>query len=228
MEGKVARKKKKKGKPITIMHVQILIFMAVGIAIGSLLGFFYFKNLFQTYLATQHKYIEQDWSKVEYYANRITDQVIKFKKMVVKDKIKISKSKMDKVVNIRARMLGADSLEEKTEQLIKLEGAFTKVMKLYNSRTDLRNKRFGYIEWGMITAEYIDAYNDHKNRYIDAAADFNDKIKKIPFGWGKKFGAFPLAEIGELKNVTVNTEKYQKDNIYRIDKLEDSSSAGSY
>ncbi len=224
-------KKKKKGKKITMQHVQIAIFVLVGMILGGLLGIFYFGKLFETYLETQHKYIVQDWSKVEYYANRATDQVIKFKKMVIKDKVKMSKAQMDKAINARARLIGSDNLDEKTDSLKKLEKALDKIMKLYNSRMDLRNKKFVYVEWGTVTVDYIDAYNIHKNRYIDAAADFNDKIRKFPFDGvakSKGYKAFPLAEISELSNVTVDTEKYQKDTIYRIDKLEDSSSAGSY
>jgi len=230
-EGKVARKKKKKTKFNPLQSLLILVFVLIGFVIGGAIGWFYYNKLFDTYLAAMHKYIEQDWSKVEYYSNRATDQVIILKKMLVKDKVKFSRAMVNDVIDARAKVIGADSLEEKNEVLVELEKALNEVMIFYNKRMDLRNKRFGYIEWGMITIPYIEHYNDHKNNYIDAVADFNNKISRRFFKSAAKrkgYGPLPVAKQSYITAVKINTEKYQKDDIYRMDKLEDSSSAGSY
>ena len=79
----MAKKKKVKQK-LTMQQVQILIFVLVGFILGGLIGLFYYNNLFDAYLTTMRKYIDEDWSKVEYYANRATDQVIRLKKMIEK------------------------------------------------------------------------------------------------------------------------------------------------
>ncbi len=225
------KKKKKKEKGLGLSLIRIGIFVLVGFMLGGLVAYFYYGNLFRVFVTTQRDYITQDWSKVEYYANRASDQVIELKKMLEKDNVKHKEAPLDGVTDIRSRLIGADNVKEKVELLGGLEKSLNEVMEFYNKRMDLRNKRFGYIEWGMITSQYIEEYNDYKARYIESALEFNDRISRFPFkGTAKKeeIKPFPVSEGGGLKHVKVNTEEYSKDKIYRMDKLEDSSSAGSY
>jgi len=120
----------------------------------------------------------------------------------------------DAPIDTRSLFLGSDTLEEKTNLLKKLEKEIQKVIDYYNVRMDLRNKRFAYIEWGMFTGKYMDEYIKYKNRYLDIAVEFNEKIKKFPFkGIAKKKGYKELPLIGENKiaKVKLNKERYTRE-----------------
>ena len=128
--------------------------------------------------------------------------------------------------------MGTDRLDVKTEILAKLEPQISDVIKFYNKRMDLKNKRFGYIEWGMITTQYIEQYNEHKEKYSEAVSAYNSLISSMLFkdaARGKKLALLPETDESQISEVNTNREKYgSPDKIFRMDKLEGSSSAGSY
>jgi hypothetical protein len=226
----VANKKEK--KPISFTDVKIWIFFAIGATLGLVLGWFYFDWLFGAYVSNDRKYIDQDWVKVQYYANRIVDQAIKLKKMAVADKAKFDYTIIDDAIDTRSRMIGTNMVEEKIKYLAKLEPELNKLIEYYNSRLDLKNKRFGYIEWGMITTQYITEYGEHRERFVESVIAFNSLISKFPFkGVAKKhkFNLIPGVEENMFPEININREEYYKnDGIYRMDLNEGSSSVGSY
>lgn len=211
--------------------MQILFFVLVGFVLGGVLSYFTLTNLFDITIKRNHTYIEADWFKVQYYGNQVTDQLIKFRKMLSDDKVKFDIEPITAAIDARAMMLGAADIDEKAKQLETMEKNISAVIDEYNRRLDLRNMRFGYIEWGLVIKQYIEEYNEHKERYIEAAEEFNSLIEKFPFDMtAKKLGvkAVPIVGHSSLHYVSKKTEPYHKDNIYRIDKYEGSSSAGSY
>lgn len=219
--------KKKQG--ITFTGIKILVFICIGSVIGLVIGFFYFDWLFGEYVVTIRKYIDSDWAKVQYYSNRIVDQAIVLRNMMHKDKVQYDSSIIDDVLDARARLIGSDNLEDKTRILSELEKKINTLIEYYNSRMDLKNMRFGYIEWGLITGPYIDEYNEYKSRYAESVKEYNFKIKRFPFkgvASKKKLSVLPAMEEGTVIPVNYDREEYKKDNVFRIDKLEGSSSAG--
>ncbi len=218
-----------KKKEISFTGIKILIFMGIGTVIGLVIGYFYFDWLFGEYMLTVRKYIDNDWAKVQYYSNRIVDQAIVLQNMMHKDKVAYDSSIFDELLDARARLIGADKLEDKGRILSDLEKKMNKLIEYYNSRFDLKNMRFGYIEWGIITGPYIDEYNEHKVRYADSVALYNSKVKKFPFKGAatkRQLTVLPEIETGTVMIVNYDREEYKKDNIFKINKLEGSSSAG--
>jgi hypothetical protein len=230
LEEKVAKKIEK--KPMSFTDVKINIFTMIGLLLGLALGYLYFGWLFGEYVMTTRKYIDQDWVKVQYYSNRVVDQVIKLKKMMSADKVKYNSEVLDAAIDTRSRIIGSDSLEDKTKYLNRLEPQINDVIAYYNGRLDLKNKRFGYVEWGMLMTPYLEEYNLHKELYAEAVVMYNDLISKFPFkgaAKGKKLTTLPLPEESKITAVKTNREEYETgDDIYRMDKYEGSSSAGSY
>jgi hypothetical protein len=229
-EEKVANKKEK--KTITFTDVKIWIFCGIGMIIGLVIAVYYFNMLFIKYVQTQRTYMEDDWVKVQYYANRVVDQAVKLKKMMVADKVKYDPSIIDNAVDTRAQMIGTNMVEEKIKLLAKLEPEINKVIEYYDSRLDLKNKRFGYIEWGMITTQYLDEYGEHRERFVEAVLAYNDLIARTLFKMAAKqakLGVIPGVTENTFPEVNTNREKYyKKDGIYRMDLNEGSSSASSY
>lgn len=214
---------------LTFTGIKIAIFIGIGTIIGIILGFFYFDWLFGEYMLTLRKYIDSDWAKVQYYSNRIVDQGIILKNMMHKDKVKYESSVFDELFDARARLIGADKLEDKGRILLELEKKMTNLVEYYNSRMDLKNMRFGYIEWGIITGPYIEEYNEYKTRYAESLEIYNYRLKKFPFkaAAGKRqLMALPDIGAGTVVPVNYDREEYKKDNIFRINKLEGSSSVG--
>jgi hypothetical protein len=226
----VANKKEK--KPVSFTAVKIWIFFGVGALIGGALALFYFNWLFGAYVSTQRKYIDQDWVKVQYYMNRAVDQAIKLKKMMTQDKVKFDSTIIDDAIDTRARMIGTNKTEEKIQYLIKLEPELNRIIEYYNGRLDLKNKRFGYIEWGMITTQYIDEYGEHRERFVDSVLQYNDLITRFIFkgaAKSRKLGAIPYVTENTFPEVKTNREEYyKKDGIFKMDLNEGSSSASSY
>jgi len=218
-----------KKKEISFTGIKILIFMGIGTVIGLVIGYFYFDWLFGEYMLTVRKYIDNDWAKVQYYSNRVVDQGIVLKTMMHKDKVQYEPSIFDELLDARARLIGADKLEDKSRIVSDLENKMNKLIEYYNSRMDLKNMRFGYIEWGIITGPYIDEYNEYKTRYAESVSLYNSKVKKFPFKGAaakKQLTALPDIETGTVMIVNYDREEYKKDNIFKMNKLEGSSSAG--
>lgn len=209
MAAKVKEKKK-----FTFVQVQIITFTLVGFLLGAFISTVYFDQLFEVFMAQKLKYIEGDWSKTEYFANRLADQTIALKKLLTQDKIKkVNYEPFDKVIDIRSRIIGGDTLDEKVPLLAQFEKEVNVVIDYYNSRMDLRKKRFSYIEWGNMTQEYIKEYEPTKPEYNTGADDFNGKIKIFPYSWvakKKKYKTLPLTEEGKITPVQTATEKYFK------------------
>lgn len=219
-------------KKMTFTDVQIFVFFIIGGTIGFAIGIFYFNWLTGTYVVNTRKYIDQDWVKVQYYANRVVDQVIKLKKMAVADKVKFDFTIIDDAIDTRAKMIGTNKAEERIKNLAVLEPQLNRIMEYYNGRLDLKNKRFGYIEWGMITQEYINEYGEHRERFVESVLEYNNLVSK---GWfkgvakSKKLGPVPGVEENTFPEIMTNREEYYKDDgIYRMDLNEGSSSASSY
>lgn len=223
---------KKPAVPITFTGVKIFIFFGVGAALGLALAYIYFGWLFGEYVQTSRSYLDQDWVKVQYYSNRVVDQIIRLKKMMTADRVKFDGKLFDAAIDTRSRIIGSDRLDEKTVLLGQLEPQIDDVLKYYNTRLDLKKKYFRYVEWGMLVVPYIDEYNEHKENYIDSVSSYDDLISKFPFAGaakGKKLAALPIPEESKITEVKTNREKFEKnDNIYRMDETEGSSSAGSY
>lgn len=223
---------KKEKKPISFTDVTIWIFFGIGTFIGVVLAYFYFTWLFGKYVQTQRAYIDQDWVKVQYYANRVVDQAIKLKKMMVADNVKFDSTIIDDAIDSRSRMIGTNMVEEKIKHLAKLEPELNRIIEYYNSRLDLKNKRFSYIEWGMITTQYITEYGEHRERFVEAVIAYNDLLSKTMFkraAKSKNIGLIPGVEENIFPEIKTNREEYEKnDGIYRMDLNEGSSSAGSY
>jgi len=220
----------KKEKGINLTGVKILVFMGIGAVIGLVIGYFYFDWLFGEYMLTVRKYIDNDWAKVQYYSNRIVDQAIVLQNMMHKDKVKYDSAIFDDVIDARARLVGAEKLEDKIRILSDLEKKISALIEYYNSRLDLKNMRFGYIEWGIITGPYIDEYNENKIRYAESVELYNDRIKKFPFKGAankRNLTVLPNVETSTVMPVNYDREEYKKDNIFRMNKLEGSSSAGN-
>lgn len=144
-------------KEIKVKSV-ILFFVLIGFLLGGAIGIIYYDKLFEVYLLKLKSYVIEDFKRIEAYANKVVDQAIKLRKMLSDNKIKYDNSIFERVIDTRSRLIGADSIQEKVEYLTKFEDDFNKIMEFYNSRMDLRNKRFGYIEWGIATQEYVKEY----------------------------------------------------------------------
>jgi len=204
---------KKEKTKMTLFQLQIFVFIIVGFAIGVVLSFFLYKGVFETYLSQQRKYIEQDWSNVEYFTNRITDQVITLRKMLMADKARADYEKIDSIVDMRSRVLGGDSIDEKTPLIKDIVKDSQDMITYYNGRMDLRRKHFDYIKWGKDTQPLIDEFNDKVADYNAAADDFNGKIKIFPYSWiakEKKYKRLPLVKELILTSVQTATEEYIK------------------
>ncbi len=224
---------KKEKKSVGFTDLKILVFFIVGASIGLAIGLFYFNWLMTEYVVSTRRIIDQDWVKVQYYANRVGDQAVKLKKMAAQDKVKFDFEKTDNVIDARSRMIGSDRIEDKAKFLTELEAAISALIGYYNGRMDLKDRRFSYIEWGMITAKYIDEYNENRMRYAESAVAYNNVVSKWPFSGiakGKKLGLVPIGGGNGIEEVKLNREEYEKnDGIFRMDKNEgSSSSAGSY
>jgi hypothetical protein len=208
----MATKEKKK---FSFVGAQIFIFIIIGIAVGAVISAIYYDELFNTFMAQRLKYVEGDWTKTEYYANRLTDQVIALKKLLVTDKVKkVDYSPFDRALDIRSRIIGGDTLQDKVPLLKDLLDNINSIVDYYNSRMDLRNKRFSYIEWGMITGDYAKEFEDTVPVYNTDADDFNGKIKIFPYSWvakNKHYKALPLVEEGRITPVQTATEKYTRE-----------------
>ncbi len=206
--------KAKEKKKFTFAQFQIITFTLVGFALGALISYFYFSQLFDVYMAQKLKYIEQDWSRTEYFANRLADQTIALKKLLIQDRVKkVDYEPFDRTVDIRSRIIGGDTLGEKVPLLKQFEEEVNMVISYYNSRMDLRKKKFSYLEWGNITQGYIKEYEPTKPEYNESADDFNGKIKIFPYSWvakRKKYKTLPLTEEGKITPVQTATEKYFK------------------
>jgi len=204
----------KKEKPkMTLAQVQIFIFILIGAAIGLCLSFFIYKGVFEFYLAQQRKFIEEDWSKVEYFTNRITDQVITLRKLLMADKAKADYEKIDAIIDMRARMIGGDTLDDKVPLIKDIVKDSDDMITYYNGRLDLKKKHFQYIDWGNSTQPLLEEFNDKVGDYNTAADDFNGKIKFFPYSWiagEKKYKRIPLAKGLILTSVQTATEEYTK------------------
>ena len=145
----------------------------------------------------------------------LTDQVIALKKLLVIDKVKkVDYSPFDRALDIRSRIIGGDTLQDKVPLLKDLLDNINSIIDYYNSRMDLRNKRFSYIEWGMITGDYAREFEDTVPVYNANADDFNGKIKIFPYSWvakNKHYKALPIAEEGRITPVQTATEKYTRE-----------------
>jgi hypothetical protein len=230
MEGNVADKKPVKSLSFT--SVKIFVFFIVGAALGSFLAYIYFGWLFGVYVENTRKYLDQDWVKVQYYSNRVVDQIIRLKKMMTTDKVKFDGSIFDAAIDTRSRIIGTDKLDEKTILIDQLEPEINDVLKYYNKRLDLKSKHFRYVEWGMLILPYIEEYNEDKAIYIAAVSSYDNMISKLPFklvAKEKKLAVLPVPEESSITEVKTNREVFERnDNIYRMNKSEGSSSAGSY
>jgi len=200
--------------------------------IGLVIAAYYFNLLFIKYVQTQRTYMEDDWVKVQYYANRVVDQAVKLKKMMASDRVKYDSSIIDDAVDTRAQMIGTNMVEEKIKLLATLEPQINKLIEYYNARLDLKNKRFGYIEWGMITTQYLDEYGEHRERFVESVLAYNDLIARTMFRIAAKqakLGPIPGVTDNTFPEIKTNREKYyKKDGIYRMDLNEGSSGASSY
>jgi hypothetical protein len=209
MAAKVKEKKK-----FSFVQLQIIIFTIVGFALGIFISTVYYDQLFELFMAQRLKYVEDDWSRTEYFANRLADQTIALKKLLTDDRIKkVDYAPFDSALDLRSRMIGGDTLDDKVPLLKDFEADVNRIIAYYNSRMDLRNKRFSYREWGMITAQYSKDFEEAKPKYNVDADDFNGKIKIFPYSWvakKKKYKALPLTEEGKITPVQTATEKYFK------------------
>ncbi len=211
--------------------MQIFSFVLIGFILGGILSFFLLSSVFDVAVKRNHMYIQGDWVKVQYYGSQITDRLIVLRRMIDRDKVKFDIKPITAAIDARAMVLGAEDITEKAKHLEELEKNISAVIDEYNKRLDLRNLRFSYVEWGMDVKKVIEEYNEHKERYIEAADEFNNLINQFPFdGVAKKHGykEVPVVTHSALHYVSRKTEPYHKDSIYRIDKYEGSSSAGSY
>ena len=122
--------------------MQILFFVIIGFILGGAVSYFTLTNLFDIVIKRNHTYIEGDWFKVQYYGSQVTDQLIKFRKMVADDKVKFDIAPITAAIDARAMMLGAADIDEKAKQLEIMEKNISAVIDEYNKRLDLRNMRF--------------------------------------------------------------------------------------
>lgn len=205
---------KKESPKMTLEQVQIFVFVLIGAAIGLALSFFIYKGVFEYYLSQQRKYIVEDWSKVEYFTNRITDQVITLRKMLLVDKAKADYDKIDDIIDMRAKVIGGDTLDDKVPLIKELVKNSEEILGYYNSRMDLRRKHFEYIKWGLDMQPLLEEFNDKVQEYNVAADDFNGKLKWWPYNWiaaEKKYKRIPLVKGFVLTSVQTATEEYTKD-----------------
>ncbi len=194
----------------------ILIYIILGFLLGAGIGFVYYNKLFEIYLTTLKNYALEDYKKTEAYANKIIDQAVKLRKMLTDNKIKYDNAIFEKIFDTRSRLLGADNINEKVLHLKEYEENFNKILEFYNSRMDLRNKRFGYIEWGIETKEYLEEYVFNKDRYRDSSKEYNEKLKKIPLTLitkRKKYSPYPELSASIIIEPKIKTEKYIKDDL---------------
>ncbi len=194
----------------------ILFFVLIGFILGAGIGIIYYDKLFEVYLTTLKSYVIEDYKRTEAYANKVIDQAVKLRKMLADNKIKYDSFIFEKIFDTRSRLLGSDNIQEKVEYINKYEEDFNKILEFYNSRMDLRNKRFGYIEWGMETKEYIKEYVYNKDRYRDSSKEYNEKLKKFPLTLitkRKNFVSYPELKASIIIEPKLKTEKYVKDDL---------------
>lgn len=211
--------------------MQTASFVLIGFILGGVLSFFLVTNLFDTAVKRNRLYIEADWIKVQHHGSRIADKLIVLRRMIDRDGVKFDVKPIIAAIDARAMVLGTEDIAEKAKHLEEMEKNISAVIEEYNKRLDLRNLRFSYVEWGIETKKVIEEYNEYKNRYIEAANEFNHMIRQFPFNrvaGNLGYKEVPVISPSTLIYVSKKTEPYHKDNIYRIDKYEGSSSAGSY
>jgi len=202
----------------------VLFFVLVGFLLGGAIGIIYYDKLFEVYLSKLKSYVIEDFKKTEAFANKVVDQAIKLRKMLSDNKIKYDNSIFEKVIDTRSRLIGADSIQEKVEYLTKFEDDFNKIMEFYNSRMDLRNKRFGYIEWGMTTQDYVKEYAYNKDKYRDDVKEYNEKLKKFPLtlvSKRKNFTSYPELEANKIIEAKLKLEKYEEKDLKEYKKEQD-------
>ncbi len=194
----------------------VLFFILIGFILGAGIGIIYYDKLFEVYLTTLKSYVMEDYKRTEAYANKVVDQAVKLRKMLADNKIKYDNLIFEKIFDTRSRLLGSDNMQEKAEYINKYEEDFNKILEFYNLRMDLRNKRFGYIEWGMETGKYIKEYVYNKDRYRDSSKEYNEKLKKFPLiliTKRKNFNSYPELSASIIIEPRLRTEKYVKDDL---------------
>ncbi len=196
-----------------LKKIYTLVLVLLGAALGLLLGFLLYYNMFTFYLKTTSTQVKHDWLRMEYYVNKIADQTIKLRKKFIADKIKFDPEKFDAVLNARSVMIGSEKLADKAKALEELENAINGVIDIYNPMMELRRARFSYYEWGLITKEYIEEYNHYRNTYRDSVNEYNFRVISFPLSLiakMEKYDTQPLINESKINAVQVATEKYQE------------------
>ncbi len=192
----------------------ILIFILIGAILGGAAGLSMQIKLFEAYITAARDYVHEDWNRMEYFLNQTVDQTIELEKMMKKDNIKRDKADFDRVVSVRSRILGADSLFEKAELLEELEYDINRILEFYNKKMDLRRERFFYLQWGIDTKEYIEEYKKYRNRYRNTVNEYNHRINSFFFSTiaqSKGHFKLPLIDESKIAAVQLATEPYTRD-----------------
>lgn len=196
-----------------LKKIYTLVLVLLGAALGLILAFLLYYNMFAAYLKTTNTHVTHDWLRMEHFSSKIADQTIKLRKKFIEDKIKFEPEKFDAVLNARSVLIGAEKLADKAKALEELENAINGVNEIYSPMMDLRRARFSYYEWGLITNEYIEEYNHYRDTYRDSVNEYNFRVISFPLSLiakMEKYGTQPLIDESKINAVQVATEKYQE------------------
>jgi len=196
-----------------VKKITTLILVLIGMAIGGFISIVMYDKVFTESLKRLKDYTVEDWGRMEYYASKIVDRTIKYREMMDKDKMKYDPKPFDEAVAARSVILGGDTLKDKAAHIGRLEEAINTILEEYNKKMELRRERFYYLEWGMVTKEFIHEYKIKRDHYRDTVNEYNFRIKTMPFvlfAKGKGFEELPQIEESRLTAVQLATEEYSE------------------
>jgi len=197
-----------------VKKITTLILVLIGMAIGGFISLVMFNRVFTQSLTNLRDYSVEDWGRMEYYVSKIVDRTIKYREMMDKDKMKYDPKPFDEAVGARSIILGGDTLKDKAAHINRLEESINTIIAEYNKKMELRRERFYYLEWGLVTKEFIHEYKIKRNHYRDTVSEYNFRIKTMPFvllAKPKGFTELPQIEESKLTAVQLATEEYSDD-----------------
>jgi hypothetical protein len=211
----------KKKKAVDLSGFKIFTFFLVGAALGLLISFFIFDKALETSVRNLKAGVDDAWTVTQLRLNKVVDQAIVLRKKYVDDKVKADYGMFDSVIDSRSRLLGTEDETEKAELIASIEKDYNRIIEYYNSRIDLRGKRFTYILWAYETQKIIEEYAEYMEAYRKEVDNFNIQIKRFPLDMmakRNKFSAYPLPHECAFKEFETRTEKYIQRDLedYRI------------
>lgn len=210
-----------KKKALDLTGAKIFFLALIGMGLGAVISWILYDKALNTSLINMKHNVDSAWHETLLRLNKVVDRAIILRKKYVDDKVKADYAMFDNVIDTRSRLLGTEDETEKAALIAQVEEEFDTIIKFYNSRMDLRNKRFTYIQWALETEPLIAEYKEYMEKYRKEVDNFDIQIKRFPLNWlakRNKFSAYPLPEEPEFTPFENRTEKYIPSDLddYRV------------